>query len=553
MELLHLSTSDAGGLVALRILGLAIGITHLAIVWAALRLLFPGKDARASWGILLAAALPPMIYLSQAVTNEAFAAMLVSACLWLTLRALQREHLTWTMCTALGLCLGAALLAKATALLVLPFVFGVFLWQWIKTRTLTFAQWIARIGLIMSLCTLVCGWHYGRLWYHFGNPLIANWDTRLGFSWWQDDGFRTSTFYLRGGDVLRHPWSGVSHGLGDALYATLWGDGLLSGSSGLFTRPPWNYDLMAIGYWLALIPTLMVLTGGILAIVRFARRPSPEWFFLLGFGGLALWAVVYISLLHPYYSLVKAFFALSALIPFCALGAWGLNSLMRLHSKLAGFLAVSFLVWTVNSYASFWVSRSSVQWAYAQAVELIKVDRFHDAIEFLEQRQRNDPSNADLQFVLASLLTQQGQVKKAAEQTLSMIRQHPDDGRGPYLMAWVFSQQNQPGRAVAQFQKVIAMTPVFDPSWQVFTPLMGAVHSEETVDFCRQALAVVPYNADLRLIFGVVLTWQGQNQKVDKVDNVDEVGFNPYQPHQPSSTFCDNAKDLTRKALKIGR
>ena len=65
------------------------------------------------------------------------------------------------------------------------------------------------MGLIIALCALVGGWHYVRLWIDYGNPLIGNWDPKL-FSWWQEDGFRTSTFYLQFGDVLFHPWSGVS-------------------------------------------------------------------------------------------------------------------------------------------------------------------------------------------------------------------------------------------------------------------------------------------------------------------------------------------------------
>ncbi len=514
LGLLHLSVSDASGLVALRILGLAISVTHLVIVWAALRLLFPGKGSKAAWGLLLAAVLPPMIYLSLAVTNEAFAAMMVSVCVWLTLSSLQQDRLTGMMCAMLGLFLGAALLAKATALLVLPFVFGALLWHWLKTRTMAFAQWIARISSVMVLCFLVCGWHYARVWRHFGNPLIANWDARLGFSWWQDDGFRTSAFYLRWGDVLLHPWSGVSHSLGNGLYATLWGDGMLSGASTIFTRPPWNYDLMASGYWLALIPTLTVLAGGMLAVRHFVRRPTPEWFLLLGFGGLALWAVVNISLVVPYYSLVKAFFGLSALIPLSALGAWGLDSLRRSNAGLAGTLSVAFLVWAANSYASFWVARSSVPWAYEQAVALARDKRFHDAIEFLEQRLRSDPQNADLEFLLAYFLTQTGQVEKGADLARSFVGQHPDDSRGPYALALALAKENQAGKAFAQLEQVIRMTPGFDTAWENFLPLLDVARSpDEAVAFCRQALAVTPYNQDLRLTLGVALLWQGREME----------------------------------------
>jgi len=106
LGLLRLSVADPGGLMALRILGLVIGIAHFAIVWATLRMLFPFERSKAGWGILLAACLPPMLYLSQYVTNEALAAMMVSTCVWLTLRVLRQERPAWMLYTGLGLCLG---------------------------------------------------------------------------------------------------------------------------------------------------------------------------------------------------------------------------------------------------------------------------------------------------------------------------------------------------------------------------------------------------------------------------------------------------------------
>ena len=272
--------------------GLVIGITHFTIVWATLRLLFPSERSKARWGVVLAAFLPPLLYLSQFITNEAFAATMVSACLWLTIRALNQERPTWKLCAGLGVCLGAALLAKTSAVLVLPLVFGALLWKWLERRAISPSPWAARMGLILGFCVLVSGGHYARQWIHYGNPLIGNWDPNIGLPWWQYDGYRTSAFYLRFGDALSHPWSGASQSFGDGIYVTLWGDGFLGSSAGLFSRPPWNYDLMAIGYWLALVPSFAVLTGGVLAMFLFIRRPSAEGFLLLGFGCLVLWALV---------------------------------------------------------------------------------------------------------------------------------------------------------------------------------------------------------------------------------------------------------------------
>jgi len=54
----------------LAVMGLVIGVAHFALVWASLRLLFPEERSKQKWGLVLAAALPPLLYLSQYVSNE---------------------------------------------------------------------------------------------------------------------------------------------------------------------------------------------------------------------------------------------------------------------------------------------------------------------------------------------------------------------------------------------------------------------------------------------------------------------------------------------------
>jgi tetratricopeptide (TPR) repeat protein len=509
LGLLQVSVSGLDGIMALRILGLAIGLTHFVIVWATLRLLFPSERSKVGWGVVLAAFLPPLLYLSQYVTNEAFAAMLVSACVWLTVRALQQERLTWTLCTGLGLCLGAALLAKSTALLVLPLVFGALLWKWLEKRANSLTQWTARMALILALCALVGGWHYARLWVHYGSPLAGNWDPQLGFSWWQYDGYRTSDFYLRFGDALVHPWNSVPQSLGDGIYATLWGDGLLSSAVELFSRPPWNYDLMAIGYWLAVLPAVAVLAGGILAVFTFIRRPSAEWFLLLGFGGLVLWAMAYMSLVVPY-SMAKAFYGLPALIPFCAIGALGFDFLTRRSAKLRRLVCVVFGLWAMNNYASLWISRTSVPSAVAHARALAQKGQDREATEFLteflRQRLSREPKNAELRFSLAYFLTITGRVDEGMREAEMLLQDDPKDCRGHHVLALASAQMQQAGKAIEELRQVMALAPGYDPSWESFTSiLLASGLPNETVSVCQQALAMAPFSPGLRLALGTNL------------------------------------------------
>ena len=490
LKVFSLSVSQASGLMALRIMGLGIGAAHFALVWASLRLLFPGERSKSRWGLALAAFLPPMLYLAQYVSNEALAAALVSACVYLTLRILKGEAVSWKSSAALGVCLGAALLAKSTALLAVPAILGALLWKaWLTPRSgqgspraedSLPARDMLRAGLVLAMCVVVCGWHYARLWVHYGNPLIGVWDPRTGFSWWQDDGYRTSAFYLRFGAALCHPWFSAFKSFGDGIYATLWGDGLFGGAADLVSRPPWNYDLMSVGYWLALLPTLAVIVGAGAALVNFQRRPSAEWFLLLGLGFLAALAVLYLSVAAPYYCHIKAFYALPALIPFCACGAWGCEILRRRSGKLGCVLSVLFGVWAMDSYAAFWIVRSSVPALLARSRGLLEDGRYAESVQTLSRALRLEPENPIVHSQLAMSLEGQGRTANAIVEYSEALRLDPDLVGPLNNLAWIRAAHSQArfrdgAEAVRLAERACRVTEYKEP---MLVGTLGAAYAE---------------------------------------------------------------------------
>ena len=560
LSALSLSVTQDGGVMALRVMGMAIGIAHFVLVWASLRLLFPDERSKQRWGLLLAAALPPLLYLSQYVSNEGLAAALVSACLFLTLRMLKQERssmnlcgmvgtrstasalirdvgdavervptkfrgamceslrgiYSWKACAGLGLCLGAALLTKATGLLVVPVVVGALLWKsWLTPRAGTprFALPIAQLGLALAICAAVCGWHYERLWAQYGTPLIGVWDPRLGFSWWQDDGYRTSAFYLRFGSVLAHPWFSSFQSFGDGIYATLWGDGLLGGKADALARPPWNYDLMAVGYWLALVPTLAVLIGGILALVTFLRQPSAEWFLLLGLAFLSALALLHLSIVLPYQCHVKAFYALCALVPLCAFGARGFDALCRWGGGLRPLLCIVGGLWGINSYAALWVSRSSEATVLSRTQSLDREERQPEALNFLRTSlERETNPGAEAQALLAHLLTGTGDSVEASKLAETAVRRGPNEPRAHMVLADILEQQHLFEQAIEHARRAVQLAPGNDVAYeQLASLLLRDGHADEAVRIARDGLAVAPFSAELRCALGAALVARGEN------------------------------------------
>ena len=135
---------------------------------------------------------------------------------------------------------------------------------------------------------------------------MGGWDPVTGLSWWQDDGYRTISYFSRFGVSLVRPLFSVTSSFLDGLYSTLWGDGLCAGVADLSTGPPWNHSLMCAGYLLSLLPTTLLLIGAVTASVELFRDLRSDLFVLVG--SRPLWCGV--SLFEsqvPCYASVKAF------------------------------------------------------------------------------------------------------------------------------------------------------------------------------------------------------------------------------------------------------
>jgi tetratricopeptide (TPR) repeat protein len=509
LSTLGLSVTDAGAGTVLRLLTMFFGIAHITVVFLSLRLIFPGQFGRQLVGLLLAAFLPMQLYLSHYVTNEVLAASLVSAAIFLGLRLLREKHRSPTGYAGLGLCLSAALLTKSTGILLVPFVIAALAGRLMAQKPVL-AIWWRTLGMMLGTGFVFCGLYYFWIWFCFGTLRMYNWDTVSGFRWWQENGYHTMADFTRFGRSLVHPlFSGFS-GFADGIYSTLWGDGLCGGRRDMIHRPPWNYDLMTAGYLLALVPSLIILSGVAISAWRFIRKPSAEWFVLLGFSGTLLLALVFLNLTVPHISVGKAFYGLCALVPLCSFGAVGWEVLTRGRQWLQFALGTVLLVWAMNSFASVWIRSSSAP-THVHLGLMLADEKRMDAAELEFATAVNlDPTYAPAWRFLASALNESGRTDKALQSAGRAVELDPSYAAGHFILSVILAEQNQMQRAIGEAQRAVELEPEYLPPYRLLAGfLLESGRTNEAINAARDGLAVSPFNPELHCTLGLILARTG--------------------------------------------
>ncbi|HEV2045126.1 MAG TPA: tetratricopeptide repeat protein [Chthoniobacterales bacterium] len=504
----RLSISDGGAVVILRTLTMVFGIVNFTLIFLSLKLIFPERIGSQVAGLLLAAFLPMQLYLSHYVTNETLAATLVTASVYLSLRVLKKQDASVSEYLWLGCLTGAAMLAKATSILLVPPLVGALAIKLAWQRA-SIGVWLRSIGTTVVVGFVVCGWHYIRILGRFGTPIVGNWDPAVGFAWWQDPGFHTGGDYFRFGRSLIDPLFSGFNGFADGVYSTLWGDSLCGGFSDLLSRTPWNYNLMIGGYFVALFPTLLIATGAGVAVYRFVRQPTPEWFLLLGISAAVMLALVFMTLRVASYAQVKAFYALSALLPLCAFGAAGWEKLASQQKTLRFMCGTLLIFWALNSLASTWIRSSALQHIYAGR-RLLSQNQPERAVSEVTQAVKHEPSNAIARYFFAIFLDATGESDKALEQAEKAVQLDSTSGDCHLQLAIALAKRGQTERAIAEGRRALELGPensrVYD---LLFTYAWGLHRPEEAITIARDALAVSPFDSELHYRLGLAADQTG--------------------------------------------
>jgi len=422
-----------------RLVSMLCGLGQVVLVWLVLRLMFPESLRARAVGLLLAAALPMNLYMSHYPSNEVASVALVTGAIVLTLRIIRDRSAVWWRYAMLGAVLGLGMLAKHTALLAVVAILVVLAGHLRQYHERPWRVWPRTVGIALAAMLLVAGWFGVRNWVHFRNPLVGNWDRASGFAWWQDPGYQTAGYYLRFGRSFTRPFHSAMYSYADGIYSTVWGDGMCAGISNASFRPPWHYELMAVGYPLAVFPTILIGVGFLVAVVRWMRRPTAQWTVLMGHGVLVGLAVFHMTLKLPYYGQAKGFYGLTAMACLCALGAMGFDRLARLLGRAGALLWVPLLVWAINVYASFFVWPLDAK-AHRDLGEVFSYQDMPDrGVSHYRKALQLDPTLQGVAARLGALLTRLHRYAEARQTLQEGLTHTPADPELMNNLAWLLA------------------------------------------------------------------------------------------------------------------
>lgn len=480
LNLVGLTTNDPAATLWLRALGGVIGFANVTMVFLSLRRWFARTPWLVALGTFFAGFLPAQFYVSHYITNEGLAATLATTCLYFTIRLWQTNPAPAWLYAAGGGSLGLALLAKFSTVVLIPFVGAAVLLHALKKNPrLQLAYW-RNPGIALLAGMVVCGWHYGRVWWHFGSPLIGNWSAASGFHWWQENGFTTAAYFSPSLSSLWAPLYGGFNHFADGIYGTLWADGLCSGGARIGFRPPWNYDVMIAAGGLALLPSALILAGALRLIRRWWREGAPENLLWPGLLFAFLAAIAAMTLRVPSYAQAKAVYGLAVLLPLsiCLLEGfqWLAGNSRWRQRGLTGGLAL----WTTTVLGSFWISSTSPATQIIRASNANDLGHSGDALTFADRALRLAPENPAAIVQRCMALQSLGRLSEAKAQLEATLAKHPREAEVLLQLAQVQAQEGDPATASMLAEQATALAPDYAQAWH-----NAAVWASQTGDTAR--------------------------------------------------------------------
>ncbi len=319
---------------AVQLMSVACGIGMCLFAFLTARELWPRSRTAQLATLVLAATTPVLVRGAVLYHPEPLAALLVAASLYVLVRAFVRERLTVAAGATAGLLLGLANLTRTWAIAALAAsVLAVICAWWWNGRD----RRVVRFGVAMVTVAgvLLVPWlAYKAVAYGspvaYSQPDSAQWHERT-----QPLSFYTS---LDVGKVFTHPYSDeFRNHLWPVVYSDWWGDywRYWDVPTALINSPPILPGRLdterRLQSYVGVLPTLLMLVGGIALGVAAVRRRSPALLLLVA-SVLLLW-ISYAGFLIVYPKQdgdnMKSLYLLNAAVPLAVCGGWATERLRR--------------------------------------------------------------------------------------------------------------------------------------------------------------------------------------------------------------------------------
>jgi tetratricopeptide (TPR) repeat protein len=494
----------------LRALSYLASLAQLVLVAACLRRLYPGRSWPQTIGLVLAGCLPVQLYLMHYASNDILAALLSTASLYLTLVVIQQRETKRKTAILLGMCLGAAAITKLTTWPIVLTAFAVLIWQLLVERR-TANQWLVRLVVPALACVVVCGWYFARNYQNFGRLLPPD---QAGFAYGQDPGYSTPGQFLRFGRSLTEPFFSAFASVPDGIYSSLWGDGAWGGQTAREGRPPWNYDLMAGGYLVALIPSLLILTGVGAVLWQVFRGWQPEKLLLLAASAASCCGISYFYLRHPMYGAIKAHYAFASIASLSMFLAEGCLFLSGNRPWRRLVLTTALATWGLASLATDFVIGSAPETQAWIARQLALQGNTEQALRQIQQAVRKHPRDVGLHLLAARLLNRARRHRDANAELKVAMQLDPENAELQLAAAQVLNALGEPESERTHLQNAIRLAPDDSRAY------LGLAHNyansgqfQDVIEAARAGLRVSPVDPRLHVLFAEASLQLGQTDR----------------------------------------
>jgi tetratricopeptide (TPR) repeat protein len=278
------------------------------------------------------------------------------------------------------------------------------------------------------------------------------------------------------------------------------------------SRPPWNYDLMSAGYWLALIPTFLILAGIAQAFWRLIRKPNVldmQNVGLLFLTGLFLYEVAFKA---SAYSSPKAFYASGMMVVVCLFAASGWAWITRLIPVSRPILAVGLTIWGLAIFCSFWIRPSGTQTRMRIVRGLAAQDLNDSAIQKALAYLRSDPANPELNQLLCHILIEGGQIEPVKKIIAAYF--NGNDYRWWFVKARAAALEKNYDEAISCARTSLQLAPDYNyANYQLAAWLQVAGRKEEALVAGKEAVRVMPFSSESHAMLAKIASELGDEQE----------------------------------------